>query len=33
MISLTSAVRVFLCSKSVDMRKGFDGLSGLVQEW
>ena len=32
MISLPSAVRVFLCSKSVDMRKSFDGLSGLVQE-
>ena len=33
MISLPSAVRVFLCSKSVDMRKSFDGLSGLVQEY
>jgi transposase len=32
MISLTSAVRVFLCSRPVDMRKSFDGLSGLVQE-
>jgi transposase len=32
MIALTSAVRVFLCSKSVDMRKSFDGLSGLVQQ-
>jgi transposase len=32
MISLPSAVRVFLCSRAVDMRKSFDGLSGLVQE-
>jgi transposase len=32
MISLSSAVRVFLCSRAVDMRKSFDGLSGLVQE-
>jgi transposase len=32
MISLPSAVRVFLCSRSVDMRKSFDGLPGLVQE-
>jgi transposase len=32
MISLPSAVRVFLCSRPVDMRKSFDGLSGLVQE-
>jgi transposase len=32
MISLTSAVRVFLCTRDVDMRKSFDGLSGLVQE-
>jgi len=32
MISLPSAVRVFLCARTVDMRKSFDGLSGLVQE-
>ena len=32
MISLPSAVRVFLCARPVDMRKSFDGLSGLVQE-
>jgi transposase len=32
MISLPSAVRVFLCTRDVDMRKSFDGLSGLVQE-
>jgi transposase len=32
MISLPSAVRALLCTRSVDMRKSFDGLSGLVQE-
>ena len=32
MISLPSAVRAFFCTRSVDMRKSFDGLSGLVQE-
>jgi len=29
---LSAAVRVFLCTKPTDMRKSFDGLSGLVQE-
>ena len=29
---LSAAVRVFLCTRPTDMRKGFDGLSGLVQE-
>ena len=28
----SAAVRVFLCTRPTDMRKGFDGLSGLVQE-
>ena len=32
MIMLPSAVRIFLCTRSTDMRKSFDGLSGLVQE-
>jgi transposase len=32
MISLPSAVRAPFCTRSVDMRKGFDGLSGLVEE-
>src|SRR5262249_60725210 len=32
MTSLPSAVRAFLCPRSVDMRKSFDGLSGLVEE-
>jgi transposase len=30
---LTASVRVFLCTKSTDMRKGFDGLFGMVQEF
>src|ERR1700751_3637990 len=29
---ISAAVRVFLCTRSTDLRKGFDGLSGLVQE-
>jgi transposase len=29
---LSAAVRVFLCTRPTDMRKGFDGLSGLVQD-
>ena len=29
---LSAAVRVFLCTRPTDMRRGFDGLSGLVQE-
>ena len=29
---LSAAVRVFLCTRPTGMRKGFDGLSGLVQE-
>ena len=29
---VSAAVRVFLCTRPTDMRKGFDGLSGLVQE-
>ena len=32
MISLPSAVRAFLCTRAVDLRKSFDGLSGLVEE-
>ena len=31
MITLSSAVRIFLCTRPTDMRKGFDGLSGLVR--
>ena len=32
MIQLSSVVRIFLCTRPTDMRKGFDGLTGLVQE-
>jgi transposase len=32
MIMLPAAVRIFLCTRPTDMRKSFDGLSGLVQE-
>lgn len=31
MLSITSAVRIFLWTAPVDMRKGFDGLQGLVR--
>ena len=30
---LPAAVRVFLCTRPTDMRKGFDGLQGLVREF
>jgi hypothetical protein len=30
---LSAAVRVFLCTKPTDMRKGFDGLFSMVQEF
>ena len=29
---LSAAVRIFLCTRPTDMRKGFDGLTGLVRE-
>ena len=32
MIMLPSAVRIFLCTRATDLRKSFDGLTGLVQE-
>ena len=32
MIMLPSAVRIFLCMRPIDLRKSFDGLTGLVQE-
>ncbi|QEH35386.1 IS66 Orf2 like protein [Aquisphaera giovannonii] len=31
MITLPPTSRAFLCTRPVDMRKGFDGLSGLVR--
>jgi transposase len=30
---LSASVRVFLCTRPTDMRKSFDGLQGLVQEF
>jgi transposase len=30
---IPAAVRVFLCTKPTDMRKGFDGLFGMVREF
>jgi transposase len=32
MIMLPSAVRIFLCTRPTDLRKSFDGLTGMVQE-
>lgn len=32
MLNLSPSTRIFLCSTPVDMRKSFDGLSGLIQE-
>ena len=32
MLTLTRAVRVYACAAPVDMRKGFDGLSALVEQ-
>jgi transposase len=31
MLNLPTHVRIFLCAGPVDLRKSFDGLSGLVQ--
>jgi transposase len=30
---LPAAVRIFVCTKPTDMRKGFDGLFGMVHEF
>ena len=32
MLSFPSAVRIYLCREKTDMRKSFDGLSGMVRE-
>jgi transposase len=32
MIMFPSTVRTFLCTRPTDLRKSFDGLTGLVQE-
>ena len=31
MLSVPPAVSIFLCTQPTDMRKGFDGLSGIVR--
>jgi hypothetical protein len=31
MIQMLASVRVFVCTQPTDMRKGFDGLSGLAE--
>lgn len=31
MLSLPATVRMFLCAQPIDMRKSFDGLTGLVE--
>jgi transposase len=32
-LSLPELVRVYLCIQPTDMRKGFDSLAALVQDW
>lgn len=32
MLSLATSCRYFMCRQHTDMRKGFDGLSGLVRD-
>ena len=29
---LPASVRIFVCTKSTDMRKSFDGLLGMIHE-
>ena len=33
MIGLPSSVKIYLATGPTDLRKGFNGLSGLVREW
>lgn len=33
MLGLSSNLRYYLCCSTVDMRKGFDGLSGVVRNY
>jgi transposase len=33
MLSLPPSVRIFLCTRHADMRKGFDGLAQMVREF
>jgi transposase len=30
---LPASVRIFVCTKSTDMRKSFDGLLGMIHEF
>lgn len=32
MLNVPAKVRIFLCRRAIDMRKGFDGLHGVVLE-
>ena len=32
MLTLSAGIRVFVCTRAADMRKGFDGLSALAGE-
>jgi transposase len=31
-LNVPAKIRIFLCRSAIDMRKGFDGLHGVVQE-
>ena len=33
MLALAGSVKIFLCHEPVDLRNGFEGLSGLVQTY
>lgn len=33
MIGLPGSVKIYLASGATDLRKGFNGLSGIVREW
>jgi len=32
MISLTGSARIFFCKEAIDLRKGFEGLSAIVEK-
>lgn len=32
MVGLTSAVRIFVCTKPADMRRSFDGLASMAAQ-
>jgi transposase len=32
-LSLSELVRIYLCTQPTDMRKGFDSLAAVVQDW